>query len=228
MVKIGYLQKCSLIDFGSYLSAVIFTQGCNFKCPYCHNPELVCPSLFNKSIYVDEVLSFLKTRQGKLDAVVITGGEPTLHKNLPEFIKQIKSLGFKVKLDTNGTNPSMLKSLIANNLLDYIAMDIKGPKAKYKYIVRAEVDMEAITKSYDLIVNSNIDHEFRTTVVDELMDEQDIKQIATDFGNFKRYFIQNFVASKTLDETFMQGQGFTDETLKTICNFFDDSQIAVR
>ena len=133
MVSIGGLQKCSLIDYPEKLAAIIFTQGCNFKCPYCHNPELNAAqgNPFDKRM----ILEFLKTRVGKLDGVVITGGEPTLHKNLPDFIAKIKGLGFCVKLDTNGTNPEMLKRLLDEKLIDYVAMDIKAPIQKYAQVV---------------------------------------------------------------------------------------------
>ena len=137
---IGGLQKTSLLDFPEKIAAIVFTMGCNFRCGYCHNPELI-----NGEAKIEEVFEFLKTRQGKLDGVVITGGEPCLQKDLPEFIKQVKELGFAVKLDTNGSFPEMLEKVLPD--LDYVAMDIKAPLEKYSQIVNVDVDTSKILKS---------------------------------------------------------------------------------
>ncbi len=160
---IGGLQKSSLIDYPEKISAIIFTQGCNFRCPYCHNPELIeknCspipPPTLRWRDGVGGIIEFLKSRIGKLDGVVITGGEPTLHKDLPEFISKIKTLGFAVKLDTNGTNPQMLQELIDKKLIDYVAMDIKAPLDKYCDVVCANVDTNKVQQSIDILKNSNV------------------------------------------------------------------------
>ena len=155
---IGGLQKTSLLDFPDKISAIVFTAGCNFRCGYCHNPELI-----NSIAPVTEVFEFLKNRVGKLEGVVITGGEPCLQKDLPEFIKQVKSLGFAVKLDTNGSYPEMLAKVLPD--LDYVAMDIKAPLEKYSAVANWNGDVENIRKSIDMIMNSGVDYEFRTTVV---------------------------------------------------------------
>lgn len=150
---IGGLQKFSLIDYPHKISAIIFTIGCNFKCPFCHNPELVNPKLYPEKIAEEEVFNFLKNRKEKLDAVVITGGEPTLHKELYQFISKIKSMDFLVKLDTNGTYPNILNRLIKDNLLNYIAMDIKGSLDRYEDIVATKVNLENIKDSINIILN---------------------------------------------------------------------------
>jgi len=150
---IGGLQKFSLIDYPHKISAIIFTIGCNFKCPFCHNPELVNPKLYPEKIAEEEVFNFLKNRKEKLDAVVITGGEPTLHKELYQFISKIKSMDFLVKLDTNGTYPNILNRLIKDNLLNYIAMDIKGSLDRYEDVVATKVNLENIKDSINIILN---------------------------------------------------------------------------
>lgn len=207
---IGGLQKSSLIDYPEKISAIIFTQGCNFKCPYCHNPELISGK---QQTGIDEVqiLNFLASRQGKLDGVVITGGEPTLHKDLPEFIKQIKILGFSVKLDTNGTNPEMLESLIHENLIDYVAMDIKAPIEKYKEIVCADVNTDNILKSIDILKKSDIDYEFRTTVIKSQLLTEDFENIGKLIKNSEKYYLQRFVPTKTLNKKFLQEETYSDE-----------------
>lgn len=150
---IGGLQKFSLIDYPHKISAIIFTIGCNFRCPFCHNPELVNPKIYPEKIPEKAVFEFLKNRRKKLDAVVITGGEPSLHKDLYQFISKIKSMGFLVKLDTNGTNPHILSKLIKDNLLDYLAMDIKGSLDKYEEIAGIKVNLENIKESVKIILD---------------------------------------------------------------------------
>jgi len=162
-MKIGGFQRFSLIDYPAKISAIIFTQGCNFRCPYCHNPELVDPKLFTSAIDEDLILSFLRKRVGKLDGVVITGGEPLLQHDLIEFIKKVKEMGYLIKLDTNGSYPEKLERLL--DLIDYIAMDIKAPLEKYHDVVRTDVCTEKIMESITIILNGDIDYEFRTTVV---------------------------------------------------------------
>lgn len=237
---IGGLQKSSLIDYPGKISAVIFTQGCNFRCPYCHNPELVekkqetgnrnegvrergkegklgLPSLLPSFL----LLEFLNSRKGKLDGVVITGGEPTLHPDLPEFIKQIKELGFAVKLDTNGTNPEMLKQLIDEKLIDYVAMDIKAPIDKYSEIVCAKVDTGKILKSIEILKTGNIAYEFRTTVVksqknSSFLARADFFKIGALIQGAPKYYLQRFLPTKTLDESFLNEETYSDEEFALI------------
>src|SRR5699024_7355004 len=134
---------------------------CNFNCPYCHNPELVISNII-EPIDINSIYSFLKKRKGLLDGVVITGGEPTLHKKLPEFIKNIKDMGYLIKLDTNGSNPNMVEELIENKLVDYIAMDIKAPFDEYNNIITKEINIENVKKTFKLLVQNKVDYEFRT------------------------------------------------------------------
>ncbi|MDD3151194.1 MAG: anaerobic ribonucleoside-triphosphate reductase activating protein [Candidatus Gastranaerophilales bacterium] len=209
-MKIGAYQKVSFIDYPDKLAAIVFTQGCNFRCPYCHNPELI-DKISDNLIQEDEFFKFLKNRQKKLDGVVITGGEPTLQKDLSEFIEKIKKLGFLIKLDTNGTNPDILQELTENNLIDYIAMDIKAPLEKYDIISKNKSLTPKIAKSIELIINSNFDYEFRTTVEKTLLSKEDILKIGEQINGAKKYYLQKFIVSKHIDENFINAQTYTDE-----------------
>lgn len=213
--KIAGLQKTTFIDFPEKIACIVFTQGCNFRCGYCHNPEL----FENKEpvLSVPAFFEFLNKRKGKLDGVVITGGEPTLHKELKDFIKQIKDLEFLVKLDTNGTNPNLLEELFSENLLDYVAMDIKAPLDKYKSIVNVDVDEKTIQKSLDLIMNSGVDYEFRTTVLKSQLSIKDFEEICKTIKGAEKYYLQTFVPSKILDENLMSEKSYTNDEFKEIC-----------
>lgn len=220
-VVIGGLQKSSLIDYPGKISAIIFTQGCNFRCPYCHNPELIIESGTANKMAVSDLLEFLKTRIGKLDGVVITGGEPTLHKGLIEFVKQIKDLGFLVKLDTNGTNPEMLKTLIDEKLVDYVAMDIKAPIETYKEIVCANVDTAKIIESIELVKLSGLGYEFRTTVVKSLLEPSDFEKIGEMIKGAEKYYLQKFVPTKTLNKTFLGQTTYSDEEFEVLIKILE-------
>lgn len=222
-MKIGGFQKFSLIDYPGKISAIIFTQGCNFRCPYCHNPELVDPQNFSDLIPEKEIFDFLKKRLGKLDAVCITGGEPTLHRDLPEFIKKIKSLGFLIKLDTNGTNPEMLHQIISKRLVDYLAMDIKAPLAKYSVITGTLVNEYHIARSIGMIENSNIEYEFRSTLVKHLLSNEDVLNMGILLGSAKRYYLQKFVPGKTLDAELNPLSGFSQESLNLLVSKMQNS-----
>jgi pyruvate formate lyase activating enzyme len=215
-MKLGHLEKFSMIDFPGKLSAVVFTQGCNFRCPYCHNPELVLPERFGKPLPEDDILTFLGKRKKQLDAVVITGGEPTMHKPLPRFVKAIKDMGFLIKLDTNGTNPNMLSELLEEDLLDYVAMDIKAPLTKYSEITRTSVNHEQIEKSIEILKNSSVEYEFRSTIVDSLFDKNDVSEIKNLINGCDRYFIQNFTPTKTLDIEFLSENPISDDDVDFI------------
>lgn len=215
-MKIGGLRRVSLIDYPGFVSATVFLQGCNFKCPYCHNPELVDPSLFRTSIKENSVIEFLDSRKGKLDAVTICGGEPTIQENLGTFIKQIKKMGFAVKLDTNGSQPHVIKDLLAEKLVDYIAMDVKSPLDKYGDIVKAQVNSDSIKESIKLILKASIPYEFRTTVVQSLLEEDDILHISKLISGASHYVLQNFVSSITLDRKFQKEKTFSEEKLQGI------------
>jgi pyruvate formate lyase activating enzyme len=217
-MKIGGLQRVSLIDYPGLICAVVFLQGCNFKCSYCHNPELVDPGLFRTCIRENDVMEFLDARRGKLDAVSITGGEPTIQEKLPAFIRQIKKMGYAIKLDTNGSRPHIIKNLTTEKLLDYIAMDIKAPLEKYKNIANTHIDPESIKESVQLILNAKIPYEFRTTVVESQLEEDDIMKIADMISGASKYVLQKFMPTKTLDSRFLKEKSFSDEKLQKIKN----------
>jgi pyruvate formate lyase activating enzyme len=216
MIKIGGLHKVSLIDFPGKISAIVFMQGCNFRCPYCHNPELVIEKLYGPCLEEEDILAFLEKRRGKLDAVTITGGEPTLQEGLPEFIRRVRDLGFLIKLDTNGSHSAMIRSMIEKNLLDYIAMDIKGPLQRYDRVCRVNVDKDEIESSVRAIMNASIDYEFRTTLVENLLSPEDIRAMGELLRGARLFVLQNFTPSKTLDERYLNRKPLSPEDLGQI------------
>jgi len=213
----GGLQKFSLIDYPRRPCAVIFTMGCNFKCPYCHNPELI--SLTKKTFVLvseQEILKFLDSRKDKIDAVSITGGEPTIHNDLLDFMSKLKTMGFLVKLDSNGTNPFVLQEALDKKLVDCFAMDVKAPLAQYSNIVARPVILNDIKKSIEIIKNSGIDHEFRTTIVKSLLSKEDILEIGELVTGAKRYYLQKFIPTKTYNSTFLTQTTYSDEELEIL------------
>jgi pyruvate formate lyase activating enzyme len=215
-MRIGGLQKFSLIDYPEKTCAIIFTIGCNFRCKYCHNPELVLPEQYVKDIPTEEIFNFLKNRQGKLDAVCITGGEPTLHSDLIDFIKKIKDMGFLIKLDSNGSNPDVLKKIIDEKLVDYIAMDIKASLEDYEKIMGWKFPVDKIKKSIRLIMDSGIDYEFRTTIVKSLTSEDDLEKMAKSIDGAKKYYLQKFIPTKLNDPRLMKAITYSDEEFSKI------------
>ncbi|HOG27539.1 MAG TPA: anaerobic ribonucleoside-triphosphate reductase activating protein [Candidatus Cloacimonas sp.] len=199
-MKIGGLQKFSLLDYPGELSAIIFTQGCNFRCPYCHNPELVDPVRYSPLLDTEWVLRFLYKRHKKLSAVVITGGEPTLQEDLIPFLKLIKAMRYKIKLDTNGSHPDVLQEIGNLGLVDYWAMDIKAPIKLYKVITRADLESGIIEKSMDIIRQSGIDYEFRTTYFDLLLTSSDLASMQELLKPGDRFIIQQCRYENTLQE----------------------------
>ena len=190
-MRIAALQRTSFVNYPGKLAAVVFTQGCNLNCFYCHNRTLIGKDEGCNGISVTEVFEYLRKRQGLLDAVVITGGEPTLQSDLAEFIENVHRLDYRVKLDTNGTHPTVLASLMGAGLLDYAAMDIKGPPEKYESICRVPVYLDAIEASIDLLLSSKLDYEFRTTVVPQLT-QSDILIIGRRIQGARRYVLQQY------------------------------------
>ncbi len=210
MIISGF-QKLTLLDFPGHTACTLFTSGCNMRCPFCHNSSLVTGQAPEEHTE-EEILSFLKKRQGLLDGVAITGGEPLLQKYIKDFIIKIKNLGFSVKLDTNGSFPERLEELIESSLLDYIAMDIKNCKEKYSLTAGKNISIGDIEKSVELIKNSGIPHEFRTTVTKELHTKEDIISIALWLGKTEKYFLQQF---KDSGEILSDGQSaHPDEVLR--------------
>ena len=190
-MKIAGLQKNSMIDYPGNLSAVVFTQGCNMNCGYCHNRCLIGASSKNEILDQDSVINFLEKRRGLLDSVVVSGGEPTLQKDLPEFLETVKSMGYKTKLDTNGTNPECLSLLIKNKLLDYVAMDIKAPLCKYRKVCCSPVDTGKLSQSINILKMDMVAYEFRTTYTPELCDE-DLMDISETIKGAHTYVIQQY------------------------------------
>jgi pyruvate formate lyase activating enzyme len=226
-MKIGGLQRVSLNDYPGKICATVFTQGCNFRCPYCHNPELVDPGQYGPIIPETEVLSFLAKRWGKLEAVTVTGGEPTLQKDLEKFLVEVKAMGYLVKVDTNGSNPDILSMLINRKLADYIAMDIKGPLKKYEQMAAAKVDVSRIQKSIRLITTSGIEHEFRTTVVRSQLGLKDLMSMARIIKQASLYVLQPFVAGKTLDSAFLSEASYTPEEFSTLREVLEKNGLSV-
>ena len=217
-MKIGGLQKLSLIDYPEKISAVIFTQGCNFRCPYCHNPQLVDVKLYQPCLEEKDIFRFLENRRGRLDAVVITGGEPALQDDLIPFIMDIRKLGFAVKLDTNGSRPRVLERLLRDGLVDFIAMDVKAPLEKYPDVVRAPLDKDDLRESIRLVIGAKIPHEFRTTAAASLLRPEDILTIAREIDGAKRYALQRFQPGETLETMFTEEKTFSDEEFVQIKN----------
>ncbi|MDF2880023.1 MAG: anaerobic ribonucleoside-triphosphate reductase activating protein [Clostridiaceae bacterium] len=186
------IQKTSFVDYPGKISTAFFTAGCNFKCPYCHNGHLV-NNQSDLNISEEDAIVYLETRKRSIDAVVISGGEPTLFGiELITFLEKLKELGYLIKLDTNGTNPDIIKIILDKKLVNYIAMDIKSPIAKYEKVVNANVNLSKIIESIKLIKNSEIDYEFRTTVTKELLLKNDIIDIIEEISPCKKYYLQNF------------------------------------
>lgn len=217
-MEIRGLQKLSVIDYPGKMAAVVFTGGCNFRCPFCQNPELVLAPEKQPEISQEEFFSFLQGRRKWVDGICITGGEPTICPDLPDFIRKIKTMGFLVKLDTNGSNPEMLEGLLREKLLDYIAMDIKAPIEKYELAAGVKVDKGKIKKSVELIRSSGVDYEFRATVLPLVHSKDDLLKIGEWLKGSKRFFIQQFRNEKTIDPEFKEEESFT---LKELNDFRD-------
>lgn len=214
---IGGFQKFSLVDYPGKRCAIIFTQGCNFRCPYCHNPELVEPALYRAPIPENYVLDFLKRRRTLLEGVTITGGEPLLQKDLRFFLKNIKEMGYAVKLDTNGSFPAQLKEIIEEKLVNYIAMDIKAPLEKYAFVTRTDVNVENIQKSIDIIMHSNLDYQFRTTMPKSLLNFDDLRLMHKLIKNTDNYVLQKFrFSGKILDNSLLDKPEYKEKEIQEL------------
>lgn len=211
-MKLGGLQKLSLIDFPNKLAAVVFTQGCLFRCQFCHNASLVLPEKFSPLVKEEAFFSFLLSRKNNLEAVVISGGEPTMQKDLVYFTEKIKKMGFATKLDTSGICPEVLKELLEKNLLDYVAMDIKAPWEKYKKIIGVPFEEKNIRASINLLLESKISFEFRTTLVPYFHSLEDIITMAKMIEKAPLYVLQKFVPTTTLS-SFPKNKAFLEEEL---------------
>lgn len=199
MVKVHGFNKLTLLDYPGRLACTIFLGCCNYRCPFCHNAGLVLHPQEEPVIPMEEIWSTLRKRRGVLDGVCITGGEPTVNAGLEEFIREIKSMGYQVKLDTNGSNPRMLRNLVEQGLLDYVAMDVKNAPAKYDKTVGLEhVDLGAVFESVDYLKSGVVDYEFRTTIVKELHKTEDIRMLGKWLQGSRRYFLQAYRDSENV------------------------------
>lgn len=219
---ISGIQRFTMLDFPDRTACIVFTPGCNIRCKFCHNPEFVLPELLRKIkdsfIKPEAIFHFLEKRKGLLDGVVISGGEPTMMPDLPDFVRQIKERGFAVKLDTNGTKPEIIQTMLEQKLLDYIAMDVKASTETYSQLVGPRVDTNAIKKSIALIKESGIRYEFRTTIIKEFHTPEILEGIAELVDGASQYYLQTFRPQHTLDPSFGAYHGFTPAETQTIAD----------
>lgn len=213
-IEIKGFQENSLIDWEGKIVSIIFLPFCNFRCPFCHAVELVTSPEVLPTVPLEEVKNYFAKTRGWIDGVVICGGEPTIHSELPEFIREFKKMGIPVKLDTNGSNPQVLKKLINENLLDYVAMDIKAPFEKYSEISGVPVETEEILKSIEILKEEKIDYEFRTTVVPDFLQEADIEKISKLIAGSRYYVLQQFASRKTIQPHLTDAPTFSKEELE--------------
>lgn len=212
----GFIET-SMVDWDGKVSSVIFLPGCNFRCPYCQNGVLIFSPEELRTIPFDEIKKSLLEHKEWIDGVVLTGGEPTIHKDLPDLIKKIKELGFLVKLDTNGANPKMMGDLIKAKIIDYVALDFKAPlDERYNKACGAEVDLKKIKESIKILMNGEIDYEFRCTVVPTILDEDEIEAMAKSIKGAKKFVLQQFQPEHTIDEKFRILEPYSKEKLEKL------------
>jgi pyruvate formate lyase activating enzyme len=221
---ISGIQQFTMLDYPDKMACIVFTPGCNFRCGYCHNPEFVLPNLLEKikSSFIPEesFFKFLATRNGLLDAVVITGGEPTIMSDLPEFCSKIKEQGFLIKLDTNGSNPELLNDLIANKLIDYVAMDVKSSLEQYSQLVGPGVGSEMIRESISIIKNSGATYEFRSTILKESHPDKVLESMAKLMRGATKLYLQTFRPNNVLDQKFETYHSFSKAEMEAKADFF--------
>ena len=215
-MTINGMQKLTLLDYPGNVACLIFTQGCNFRCPFCHNSGLLDMNNNCEKIDEKEVFKYLEKRRGLLDGVCISGGDPLLQKDIEDFIRKVKDLGYKVKLDTNGSSPKKLKQLIEDGLIDYVAMDIKNDFLNYDKTAGMCTNIDNIKKSIEIIENSNIEYEFRTTIVKQFHDVGKLEKIIQYIGPNARYYIQNYQDCSSVLQRGLNG--FDNEELLNIKN----------
>ncbi len=227
-MKIGGFQKTSLLDYPECISAIIWTMGCNFRCPFCYNKQIVFGDA--EEMPENEILSFLEKRKGLLEGLVITGGEPLLQEDIAAFAEKVKRLGYPIKIDTNGTYPEKLKELIDKKLVDYVAMDVKAPKNKYNQLTGTKTDISKIEKSIEIIKSDAPDYEFRTTFAPELLKKEDVIEIAKWLDGAKLFYLQQFknetsMLSSKLDNVAPYSKEYLNETLNEIKPFFKNCYV---
>lgn len=221
---ISGIQKFTLLDFPGKISCIVFTGGCNLRCGYCHNPEFVLPeklaALAPSFISESAVLSFLKQRQGKLQGVVITGGEPTIMPDLATFIRKVKALGFAIKLDSNGNRPEVLRMLLDQGLIDYVALDVKTGLSRYRALVGSGADECQLRESIELLKEGRVDYEFRSTLIQEVHTPKVLQEMEELFFGAKRLFLQSFRSGVTLDPAFERYHPFPPAEMEKIAERF--------
>lgn len=215
MVEIKGLEKFASKDFPGHISSTVFLAGCNFRCPFCHNSDLVLNPGSLQTLDLNFFLSYLDSRKGWLDGLCLSGGEPLLHEDIEVLARVIKDRGFLLKIDTNGSFPERLEYLIREGLVDWVAMDIKGPLKRYPEIVRAKVDLEKINRSVEVIKNSGVEYIFRTTVVPGLLGENDLIQIAGWLKGARVFQLQQFVPQNTVDPAYLEVKPYPAEQLQS-------------
>jgi len=223
-MRIGGFQKTSLLDYPEHISAIVWTVGCNFRCPFCYNTELVNRNA--EEFSQEEIFSYLKKRKDMLEALVISGGEPLQHDDIEQFCKKVKDIGYKIKIDTNGTFPDKLQNLIDKKLVDYVSMDVKAPVEKYDKLAGRKVDISKIKKTIKIIQDSNIDYEFKTTYVPDLLKKEDIANIADWLKGSKKFYLQQYkndipVISSELNTLSPYPREYVLETLEKVKPCFE-------
>jgi len=223
-MKIGGIQKTSLLDYPDTISAIIWTIGCNFRCPFCYNKDIVFGKV--ETISEEEVISFLEKRKGMLEGLVISGGEPLMQNDIVSFVEKVKKIGYQVKIDTNGMYPEKLKELIDKELVDYIAMDVKAPKNKYDNLTGVNIDIKKIEKSIEIIRKSSVNYEFKTTFAPKLLTKKDIVEIAIWLKGSKKFYLQQFnnevnLISSKLQNSSPYSKDQLIDTLKDIKPYFE-------
>lgn len=207
------LLPSSMLDWPGKICAVLFLGGCNFRCPYCHNPELLEAGQAGDNIAWDELVLYLRERRGWLDGVSVTGGEPTIHDDLPSLCAGLKEAGMAVKVDSNGSRPRLLAEMLSEGLLDFVAMDLKTSLERYPQVVRRPVDPSRIEESMDAIISSGVAHEFRCTVVPGLVGLEDLESLAERACGAVSFVLQQFRSGTTLDPAYSDAKGYDDEVL---------------
>lgn len=221
MMKIKGFTGTSLLDYPKNVCSILFLGGCNFRCPFCHNAGLVTGGKEYPTIEVTDIIQKLEERKDFIDGVVVSGGEPTIHKDLPELILKIKDLGLKVKLDTNGSNPDIIETLLDNNAIDFIAMDIKTSFEKYSKAAGVNIDIKKISRSINLIKSSNIDYEFRSTIVPVLVNEEDIIKMGGFLEGANIFYLQQFNTQITFDLEYSKIEPYSISKLKHFKNILE-------
>lgn len=218
-MNIKGIHRTSLIDYPGKICSIFFSGGCNMKCRYCHNPELACNSSSLPTVRNEEALDYIRRRRGLIDGVSITGGEPTLSKNLASFIQSLRDLGISVKLDTNGMNPGVIESLLGDGLLDYVAIDIKTSPEKYGDLTGRPDAFPLIRGTMDIIRSSGVDYEVRTTCIPHYVTLKDLRAIGSEIGRVRRWFLQQFVNEVTLDESLRECEPYAHAELLALRDF---------